>query len=214
MTAVPRVPSIASVLTFAAGAVLAGAIFGLTFVLEAQSRDAARELERQTTIVAAVGRLGRTIDLMMAIPRGMPGVPPEYFVKENAGRRRDYEEALERVKRLTSDEAENAGATRTATVQRFIDDWQRVATVPQLQGQKGPGRQEEGVARATRVRDELRALETDCLVVLGARRSAVERIATRERMLGRWLAGAVAVGLIVACVLRWRAAWSGAGAPS
>jgi len=214
MTAVPRVPSIASVLTFAAGAVLAGSIFGLTFVLEAQSRDAARELERQTTVVAAVGRLGRTIDLMMAIPRGTPGVPPEYFVKENAGRRRDYEEALERVKRLTSDDAEGGAASRTTTVERLLDDWQRVATVPQLQGRNGAGRPEEGVERAMRVRNELRVLEADCLEALGARRSAVERIAVRERMLGRWLAGAVAVGLIAACALRWRAAWPDAGAPS
>jgi CHASE3 domain sensor protein len=211
MTAVPRVPSIASVLTFAAGAVIAGAIFGLTFVLEGQSRDATRELERQTTIVAAVGRLGRTIDLMMAIPR-IPGVPPGYLVKENAGRRRDYEEALERVKRLTADEAEigAAATTRLTSVERSVDEWQRAVTVPQLQGRKASGKQDEGVDRAARARDELRALETDCLDVLGSRRSALDKIAVRERMVGRWLAGAVALGLVVACALRWRAAWSGA----
>jgi hypothetical protein len=210
MTAVPRVPSIASVLTFGAGAVIAGAIFGLTFVLEGQARDASRELERQTTIVAAVGRLGRTIDLMMAIPRGMPGVPPEYFVKENAARRRDYEEALDRVKRLTADDAERGAARRLPTVQRLIDDWQRAVTVPQLQGRKTSGKQDEGADRAARVRDEFRALDADCMEVLGSRRSAVERVAIRERMVGRWLAGAVAVGLVVACALRWRAAWSDA----
>jgi hypothetical protein len=210
MTAVPRVPSIASVLTFGAGAVVAGAIFGLTFVLEGQARDASRELERQTTIVAAVGRLGRTIDLMMAIPRDMPGVPPEYFVKENAARRRDYEEALDRVKRLTADDAERGAARRLPTVQRLIDDWQRAVTVPQLQGRKASGKRDEGAHRAARVRDELRALDADCMEVLGSRRSAAERVAVRERMVGRWLAGAVAVGLVVACALRWRAAWSGA----
>jgi hypothetical protein len=210
MTAVPRVPSIASVLTFAAGAVLAGAIFGLTFVLEGQSRDATRELERQTTIVAAVGRLARTIDLMLAIPRAMPGVPPEYLVKENASRRREYEDALTRVKRLTADDADPDVASRIATVERSIDDWQRAVTVPQLQGRKTPARQENGVDRGARVRDHLRALETDCMEVLGSRRSALDRIAVRERMVGRWLAGAVAVGLVVACALRWRAAWSGA----
>jgi CHASE3 domain sensor protein len=210
MTAVPRVPSIASVLTFGAGAVIAGAIFGLTFVLEGQARDASRELERQTTIVAAVGRLGRTIDLMMAIPRGMPGVPPEYFVKENAARRRDYEEALDRVKRLTADDAERGAARRLPTVQRLIDDWQRAVTVPQLQGRKASGKRDEGADRAARVRDELRALDAECMEVLGSRRSAAERVAVRERMVGRWLAGAVAVGLVVACALRWRAAWSGA----
>jgi hypothetical protein len=210
MTAVPRVPSIASVLTFGAGAVVAGAIFGLTFVLEGQARDASRELERQTTIVAAVGRLGRTIDLMMAIPRDMPGVPPEYFVKENAARRRDYEEALDRVKRLTADDAERGAARRLPTVQRLIDDWQRAVTVPQLQGRKASGKRDEGADRAARVRDELRALDADCMEVLGSRRSAAERVAVRERMVGRWLAGAVAVGLVVACALRWRAAWSGA----
>jgi hypothetical protein len=212
MTAVPRVPSIASVLTFAAGAVIAGAIFGLTFVLEGQSRDATRELERQTTIVAAVGRLGRTIDLMMAIPR-IPGVPPGYLVKENAGRRRDYEEALERVKRLTADEAEigaAAAATRLTSVERSVDEWQRAVTVPQLQGRKASGKQEEGINRAAHARDELRALETDCLDVLGSRRSALDKIAVRERMVGRWLAGTVALGLVVACALRWRVAWSGA----
>jgi CHASE3 domain sensor protein len=212
MTAVPRVPSIASVLTFAAGAVIAGAIFGLTFVLESQSRDATRELERQTTIVAAVGRLGRTIDLMMAIPR-IPGVPPEYLVKENAGRRRDYEEALERVKRLTADEAEigaAAAATRLTSVERSVDEWQRAVTVPQLQGRKASGKPEEGINRAAHARDELRALETDCLDVLGSRRSALDKIAVRERMVGRWLAGTVALGLVVACALRWRVAWSGA----
>jgi CHASE3 domain sensor protein len=211
MTAVPRVPSIASVLTFAAGAIIAGAIFGLTFVLESQSRDATRELERQTTIVAAVGRLGRTIDLMMAIPR-ISGVPPEYLVKENAGRRRDYEEALERVKRLTVDEAEigAAAATRLTSVERSVDEWQRAVTVPQLQGRKASGKKEEGVDRAAHARDELRALETDCLEVLGSRRSALDKIAVRERMVGRWLAGAVALGLVVASALRWRTAWSGA----
>jgi CHASE3 domain sensor protein len=210
MTAVPRVPSIASVLTFAAGAVIAGAIFGLTFMLESQSRDATRELERQTTIVAAVGRLGRTIDLMMAIPR-IPGVPPEYLVKENAGRRRDYEEALERVKRLTADEAEiGAAASRLTSVERSVDEWQRAVTVPQLQGRKASGKQDEGINRAAHARDELRALETDCLDVLGSRRSALDKIAVRERMVGRWLAGAVALGLVVACALRWRVAWSGA----
>ncbi|HEX2344769.1 MAG TPA: hypothetical protein VHI98_30150 [Vicinamibacterales bacterium] len=206
----PRVPSIASVLTFAAGAVIAGAIFGLTFMLESQSRDATRELERQTTIVAAVGRLGRTIDLMMAIPR-IPGVPPEYLVKENAGRRRDYEEALERVKRLTADEAEiGAAASRLTSVERSVDEWQRAVTVPQLQGRKASGKQDEGINRAAHARDELRALETDCLDVLGSRRSALDKIAVRERMVGRWLAGAVALGLVVACALRWRVAWSGA----
>jgi hypothetical protein len=210
MTVVPRVPSIASVLTFAAGAVLAGAIFGLTFVLEGQARDATRELERQTTIVAAVGRLGRTIDLMMAIPHGVTGSPSEYLVKENVGRRRDYEEALDRLKRLTADDAEPVVAQRLATVQRFIDDWQRAVTVPQMQGRKTSGKQDDGADRAARVRDELRALETGCLEMLGGRRSAVERIAVRERMVGRWLAGAVAIGFIVACAIRWRAAWTGA----
>ena len=210
MTAVPRVPSIASVLTFAAGAVLAGAIFGLTFVLEAQARDATRELERQTTVVAAVSRLGRSIDLMMAIPRAIPGVPGEALLKENASRRRDYEEALERVKRLTTDKAELAGADRITTVERSVDDWQRAVTVPQMQGRKASGKRDDGAERAARARDELRALETDCLEVLGSRRSDLERVLVRERMVGRWLAGAVAVGLVVACALRWRAAWSGA----
>ncbi|HEY7475750.1 MAG TPA: hypothetical protein VH679_12110 [Vicinamibacterales bacterium] len=206
----PRVPSIASVLTFAAGAVLAGAIFGLTFVLEGQARDAARELERQTTIVAAVGRLGRAIDLMMTIPHGVTGVPADYLVKENAGRRRDYEEALDRVKRLTADDSELDVASRISAVERSIDGWQRAVTVPQMQGRKTSAKQEEGTDRAARVQKELRALETDCLEALGSRRSAVDRIAVRERMVGRWLAGAVAVGLIAACTLRWRAAWSGA----
>jgi hypothetical protein len=210
MTAVPRVPSIASVLTFAAGAIIAGAIFGLTFVLESQARDATRELERQTTIVAAVSRLGRTIDLMMAIPRAMPGVPGEPLVKENATRRRDYEEALERIKRLTADEAELAVAGRITTVEQAIDDWQRAVTVPQMQGRRASGKQDDGAKRAARAGESLRALETDCLEVLGSRRSDLERVLVRERMVGRWLAGAVAVGFIVACAIRWRAAWSSA----
>jgi hypothetical protein len=198
------------VLTFAAGAVLAGAIFGLTFVLEGQARDATRELERQTTIVAAVGRLGRTVDLMMTIPHGVTGIPPDYLLKENAGRRREYEEALDRVKRLTADDAEVDVARRITTVERSIDDWQRAVTVPEMQGRKTSSKKEDGAARAARVRDELRGLETGCLEALGGRRSAAERIAIRERMVGRWLAGAVAVGFIVACAIRWRAAWTGA----
>lgn len=210
MTAVPRVPSLAGVLTLAAGAVLAGAIFGLTFVLEGRARDAAHGLERQTAIVAAVGRLVRAVDLTMAIPRALPGVPSEDLVREHAGRRREYEDALERVTRLAAAEADSGAASRAATIERFIDDWQRAVTVPLLQGRQGPGRSEDGIARAARVRDELRALEADAWEVLGARRSAVERIAVRERMLGRSLAAAVAVGLVVACALRWRAAWPGA----
>ena len=39
MTGVSRVGSIVGVLTLATGAILAGAVFGLTFVLEAWSRD-------------------------------------------------------------------------------------------------------------------------------------------------------------------------------
>jgi hypothetical protein len=114
------------------------------------------------------------------------------------------------VKRLTADEGELAGASRIATVERSIDDWQRAVTVPQMQGRRATGKQDDGAARATRARDELRALETDCLEVLGRRRSDLERVLVRERMVGRWLAGAVAVGFIVACAIRWRAAWSGA----
>ncbi|MGH9328931.1 MAG: hypothetical protein ACRD09_00685 [Vicinamibacterales bacterium] len=206
----PRVPSIAGVLTLAAGAALAGAIFGLTFVLEGRARDAAHGLERQTAIVADVGRLVRAVDLMMAIPRALPGVRSEDLVREHAGRRREYEDALERVKRLAAAEADSGAASRAATIERSLDDWQRAVTVPLLQGRQGPGQSEDGIARAARVRDELRALEADAWEVLGTRRSAVERIAGRERMLGRWLAAAVAVGLVVVCALRWRAAWSGA----
>ncbi|MGH9314493.1 MAG: hypothetical protein ACRD1S_15015, partial [Vicinamibacterales bacterium] len=193
----PRVPSIAGVLTLAAGAALAGAIFGLTFVLEGRARDAAHGLERQTAIVADVGRLVRAVDLMMAIPRALPGVRSEDLVREHAGRRREYEDALERVKRLAAAEADSGAASRAATIERSLDDWQRAVTVPLLQGRQGPGQSEDGIARAARVRDELRALEADAWEVLGTRRSAVERIAGRERMLGRWLAAAVAVGLVV-----------------
>jgi hypothetical protein len=206
MTAVPRVPSLAGVLTFAAGALLAGAIFGLTFVLEAQARDAARALELQTTIVAAVGRLTRAVDLMMLTPPAS-GAPSDDLVREHASRRREYEEAMERLKRLGGTDADSSTVRRLPTVERLIDDWQRVVTVPLLQGRKTAVRAQDAPARATRVRDELRALEADGWEGLAARRSAVERIAVRERMLGRWLAAAVAVGMIVACALRWRAAW-------
>jgi hypothetical protein len=210
MTAVPRVPSIASVLTFAAGAVLTGAIFGLTFVLEGHARDAAHALDRQITIVAAVGRLGRAIDMLMEVPRPSSGLPSEDLVRDLAGRRRGYEETLDRVKRLTTDESNSGTASDAASVERFVDDWQRVVTVPLLQGRKPPVRPEEAIARAERVRKEMRTLEADSWEVLGERRSSVERIAARERLLGRCLAAAVAIGLVVACALRWRAAWSGA----
>lgn len=210
MTAVARVPSIAGVLTFAAGAVLASTIFGLTFVLEGHAREAAHGLERQMAIVAAVGRLSRAIDLMMAVPRAIPGVRSEDLAREHAGRRREYEEALERMKRLTAAEAEGDIASRAASIERAIDDWQRLVTVPQLQGRKGPGRPEEGAARAAHIRDELRTLEAECWEALGVRRTAADRIAVRERMLGRWLAAAVALGLVVVCAVRWRATWSDA----
>jgi hypothetical protein len=56
----------------------------------------------------------------------------------------------------------------------------------------------------------VRDLEDYAREGLALRRSDVERFARRERLLGRSVAAATALGLLAACVLRWRASKRGA----
>jgi hypothetical protein len=226
MAAVPRVPALASVVTLAVGALVAAGIFAASFLLEGQSRDAAHALERQTAMVAAASRLGRSVEIMMTILLALkPGVSDE-LAEQHVRSRRDFDAALERVKRLASDEGDEGLETRASAIAALIDGWQRQVTVPLLQRrqQAAPPRPSRAQAKppapaaapyddagqAGKIRDNVRDLEDYAREGLAARRSDVERLARRERLLGRSVAAATALGLLAACVLRWRASRPGA----
>ena len=226
MAAVPRVPALASIATLAVGALVAAAIFAASFVLEGQSRDAAYALERQTATVAAASRLGRSVEIMMTILLTLKSGVSDELAEQHASSRRDFDAALERVKRLASDEADQGLETRASGIAALIDGWLRQVTVPLLQRRQQPApprpsRAEakphappvaafDDAGQAGKIRDAVRDLEDYARDGLASRRSDVERFARRERLLGRSVAAAAALGLVAACVLRWRSSRPGA----
>jgi hypothetical protein len=226
MAAVPRVPALASIATLAVGALVAAAIFAASFVLEGQSRDAAYALERQTATVAAASRLGRSVEIMMTILLALKSGVSDELAEQHASSRRDFDAALERVKRLASDEADEGLETRASAIAALIDGWQRQVSVPLLQRRQQPGPPRPSRAQATppaplaapfddagqagKIRGAVRGLEDYAREGLASRRSDVERFARRERLLGRSVAAAAALGLLAACLLRWRGSRPGA----
>jgi hypothetical protein len=226
MAAVPRVPALASIVTLAVGALVAATIFATSFVLEGQSRDAAQALERQTATVAAASRLGRSVEIMMTILFAIKSGVSDELAELHANSRRDFDAALERVKRLASGGADEGLETRASAIAGLIDGWQRQVTVPLLQRrqQPAPPRPSRAQTRAPaplaapfddarqagKIRDAVRDMEDYAREGLASRRSDVERFARRERLLGRSVAAATALGLVAACILRWRASRPGA----
>jgi hypothetical protein len=226
MAAVPRVPALASIATLAIGAFVAAGIFAASFVLEGQSRDAAYALERQTATVAATSRLGRSVEIISTILLALRSDASEELAEQHVSSRRDFDAALERVKRLASDEGDEGLDTRATAIAGLIDGWQRQVTVPLLQRrqQPAPPRPSRAQAKppgsaaapfddagqAAKARAAVRDLEDYAREGLALRRSDVERFARRERLLGRSVAAATALGLLAACVLRWRASKRGA----
>ena len=227
MAAVPRVPALASIATLAVGALVAAAIFAASFVLEGQSRDAAYALERQTATVAATSRLGRSVEVMMTILLALKSGVSDVLAEQHASSRRDFDAALERVKRLASDEADEGLETRASGIAALIDGWQRQVTVPLLQKRQQPvppprpSRAQakppaptaapfDDAGQAGKIGDAVRDLEDYAREGLASRRSDVERFARRERLLGRSVAAAAALGLVAACILRWRGSRPGA----
>jgi hypothetical protein len=226
MAAVPRVPALASVATLAVGALVAAGIFAASFLLEGQSRDAAYALERQTAMVAAASRLGRSVEIMMTILLALKSGVSDELAEQHVSSRRDFDAALERVKRLASDEGDEGLENRASAIAALIDGWQRQVTVPLLQRrqQAAPPRPSRAQAKppapaaapyddagqAGKIRDNVRDFEDYAREGLAARRSDVERLARRERLLGRSVAAATALGLLAACVRRWRASRPGA----
>jgi hypothetical protein len=224
MCAVPRVPAPLNVVTLGLGALVAAGVFALSFVFEGAARDAAYALERQTAVVGAASRLSNSIEVMMASLIALKTGVSDDLLRLHAGSRKEFDEALERLKRLTADEPNGGLAQRTAAIEGLTDEWQRQVAVPLLQRRQqtsappNPKPQpskatQDGAAEASlveRIQASVRDLGEYTKQTLAARSTAVERIGVRERMLGRWLAAAVALGLAGACALRWRTAWPSA----